>query len=111
MKQSAKFSARMFWAVWVLLFALALPSQAQQAFYIYRNDGTIHTFFTTDIDSMVCSTLDVDSVAHADFVVQEVYTSDSVYRIPMESIDSVAFVTPDTKYCSGVKVLDGKRIG
>lgn len=111
MKQSAKFSARMFWAVWVLLFALALPSQAQQAFYIYRNDGTIHTFFTTDIDSMVCSTLDVDSVAHADFVVQEVYTSDSVYRIPMESIDSVAFVTPDTKYCSGVKVLDGELKG
>lgn len=101
----------MFWAAWVLLFALALPSQAQQAFYIYRNDGTIHTFFTADIDSMACSTLDVDSVVHADFVVQEVYTPDSVYRIPMESIDSVAFVTPDTKYCPGVKVLEGELKG
>lgn len=111
MKQSVKFSAHMFWAAWVLLFALALPSQAQQAFYIYRNDGTIHTFFTTDIDSMACSTLDVDSVVHADFVVQEVYTPDSVYRIPMESIDSVAFVTPDTKYCPGVKVLEGELKG
>lgn len=111
MKQSVKFSAHMFWTAWVLLFALALPSQAQQAFYIYRNDGTIHTFFTTDIDSMACSTLDVDSVVHADFVVQEVYTSDSVYRIPMESIDSVAFVTPETKYCLGVKVLEGELKG
>lgn len=111
MKQSVKFSAHMFWAAWVLLFALALPSQAQQAFYIYRNDGTIHTFFTTDIDSMACSTLDVDSVVHADFVVQEVYTPDSVYRIPMESIDSVAFVTPKTKYCPGVKVLEGELKG
>ena len=111
MKQSVKFSAHMFWAAWVLLFALALPSQAQQAFYIYRNDGTIHTFFTVDIDSMACSTLDVDSVVHADFVVQEVYTPDSVYRIPMESIDSVAFVTPETKYCPGVKVLEGELKG
>lgn len=106
MKGSVKQLMNIFLAVFVL-FICALPSPAQQVFYIYRNDGIIHTFFTANIDSMTCSTMDVDSIEHGEFVVQEVYTSDSVYRIPMETIDSVSFVTPETKYRPGVKVLEG----
>lgn len=79
-----------------LLICFVLPSNAQQAFYIYRNDGTINTFFTTEIDSMTYSRLDLDSVAHEEYVVHEVYTTDRVYRIPIELIDSVGFVTPQT---------------
>lgn len=106
MKGSVKQLMNIFLAVFVL-FIWVLPSPAQQVFYIYRNDGIIHTFFTANIDSMTCSTMDVDSIEHGEFVVQEVYTSDSVYRIPMETIDSVSFVTPETKYRPGVKVLEG----
>ena len=106
MKGSVKQLMNIFLAVFVL-FIWALPSPAQQVFYIYRNDGIIHTFFTANIDSMTCSTMDIDSIEHGEFVVQEVYTSDSVYRIPMETIDSVSFVTPETKYRPGVKVLEG----
>ena len=107
MKGSVKQLMNIFLSV-LVLFIWVLPSSAQQVFYIYRNDGVIHTFFTENIDSMTCSTIDVDSIMHSDFVVQEIYTSDSVYRIPMEIIDSVSFVTPETKYKSGVKVLKGE---
>lgn len=89
------------------LLSYALPLQAQQAFYIYRNDGAINTFITTEIDSMTYSRLDIDSIAHDEYVVHEVYTPDSIYRIPIEVIDSVGFVTPETVYQPGVKVLEG----
>lgn len=89
------------------LLVFALPLKAQQAFYIYRNDGVINTFITTEIDSMTYSCIDVDSVLHDEYVVHEVYTPDSIYRIPIERIDSVGFVTPETVYQPGVTVLEG----
>lgn len=92
----------------MILISYALPSKAQQAFYIYRNDGGINTFITTEIDSITYSRLDLDSVAHDDYVIHEVYTPDSIYRIPIELIDSVGFVTPETVYRPGVRVLEGE---
>lgn len=88
-------------------FSYILPSHAQQAFYVYRNDGVINTFITTEIDSITYSCIDVDSVIHDKYITQEVYTQDSIYRIPLEVIDSVGFVTPETVYQPGVKVLEG----
>ena len=88
-------------------FSYILPSYAQQAFYIYRNDGVINTFITTEIDSMTYSRIDVDSVIHDNYITQEVYTPDSIYRIPLEAIDSIGFVTPKTVYQPGVKVIEG----
>lgn len=95
-------------SLFALLLCYTLPSNAQQAFYIYRNDGGINTFITTEIDSMTYSRLDLDSVAHDNYVVHEVYTPDSIYRIPIELIDSVGFVTPETVYQPGVRVLEGE---
>ena len=51
---------------------------------------------------MRCSHIGLDSVEYKDYVVQEVWTVDSVYRIPLEVIDSVSFVTPPTIYKEGV---------
>lgn len=76
------------------------------AMYIYRNDGVINAFLKADIDSIRHSTLDLDSVLHAENVTQEVWTVDSVYRIPLSVIDSVSFVTPPTVYKEGVKRLE-----
>lgn len=90
----------------VFLIGNVLTSKAQHAFYIYRNDGRINTFFTTDIDSMTYSRIDMDGVEQDDYVIHEVYTPDSIYRIPIELIDSVGFVTPETVYKSGVEILD-----
>lgn len=95
-------------SLFVLLISYALPMKAQKAFYVYRNDGSINTFITTEIDSITYSRIGLDSVAHEDYVVHEVYTPDSIYRIPIELIDSVGFVTPKTVYQPGVKVLEGE---
>ena len=72
------------------------------AMLIYRNDSVVNGFLKADIDSVRHSQLDLDSVMHKDFVVQEVWTADSVYRIPLEVIDSVSFVMPPTIYKQGV---------
>ncbi len=90
-----------------IMVALSFPIKAQYTFYIYRNDGCINVFDTERIDSLIYSRIDTDSVLNERYVTQEVYTPDSIYRIPLELIDSIGFVTPPTVYCSGVKVLEG----
>ena len=92
----------------ILLFAAFLcGAQAQNdALFVYRNDGAIHGFLRADIDSMVCSQIDLDSLMHADYVVQEIWTADSVYRIPLAAIDSISFVTPPTIYKEGVTKIE-----
>ena len=72
--------------------------QAQDALYIYRNDGGFNAFFFSDIDHIEYSKVDTLGVEQADYVVQEVHALDSVFRIPISAIDSVAFVTPETIY-------------
>lgn len=74
-----------------------------EAFYIYRNDGEINGFVRSDVDSIAYSRYDADSIIiHNKIVTQIVYTNDSVFRIPLASIDSVSFVTPKTTYQPGV---------
>ncbi|MBQ6681952.1 MAG: hypothetical protein IJM78_06950 [Prevotella sp.] len=91
----------------LVLTALSAQLYAQTTFYVYRNDGQMHGFFNNEVDSIVYSNLDIDSVEHSVFVVQEVWTTDSVYRIPLAAIDSVGFVTPETTYKPGVIKLEG----
>ncbi len=82
----------------LLSFAATAGLQAQntasEAIYIYRNDGDFNAFFHKDIDSIVCSSIGLDSTVYAYDVVQEFHTPDSVYRIPLSAIDSVAFSAP-----------------
>lgn len=70
----------------------------QDALYIFRNDGGFNAFFFADIDHIEYSKIDTLGVEQADYVVQEVYALDSIFRIPLNAIDSVSFVTPETKY-------------
>jgi len=93
--------------IWVM-FMMAKPATAQDVFYVYRNDHCINTFFTEDIDSIVYSNFDTDSVWHDDVVTQVIYESDTLYRIPLEIIDSVGFRTPQTEYQPGTVVLEGE---
>ena len=71
--------------VWMLV---VVGAAAQGAIRVYCNDVG-YLFAKADIDSIVCSCLDMDSVEHADWQTQVIYTSDSVYRIPLAVIDSV----------------------
>ena len=86
----------------VFVLSALLPVSAQETFYIYRNDGQFNAFFNDEVDSIIYSKIALDSTLCDDYVVQEVYTADSLYRIPLAAIDSVGFVTPETVYKSGV---------
>ena len=79
----------------LLLSAVAMPVDAQQrqdALYIFRNDGQFNAFFYGDISRICYSKIDTLGVEQPDYVVQEVYALDTLYRIPISAIDSVAFV-------------------
>ena len=78
--------------------AAAQQKAAQDALYIFRNDGGFNAFFFRDIDHFEYSKVDTLGVEHDDYVTQEIHALDSVFRIPISAIDSVAFVTPETKY-------------
>ena len=96
-------------AALLTMLGTVLPLSAQQtqdALYIYRNDGKFNGFFYADIDRFEYSKVDTLGVEHDEFVVQEVYALDSVFRIPLNAIDSIAFVTPETQYQPGVTTAE-----
>ncbi len=64
---------------------------AENAIYIYRNDGHFNAFLDSRVDSITYSTTDTSGVVHNSVVTQLIYTTDSIYRIPLSSIDSIAF--------------------
>lgn len=72
--------------------------QKQDALYIFRNDGGFDAFFYADIERIAYSHIDTLGVAHDEIVVQEIYALDTLFRIPLNAIDSVAFVTPENVY-------------
>ena len=75
-----------------------MPANAQQnqyAIYNYRNDGNFNAWLNIDVDSITYSCIDTLGVEHDDVVVQEVWTPDSVYRIPLNAIDSLGFYAPE----------------
>lgn len=84
-----------------LVSAISVLAQ-NDAMFVYRNDGVINAFLKSDVDSLRLSRLDLDSVYHENYVVQEVWTIDSIYRVPLEVVDSVSFVAPPTIYKSDV---------
>lgn len=77
----------------------------QYALYNYRNDGEFNAWLNIDIDSITYSRIDTLGVEHEDVVVQEVWTPDSVYRIPLEAIDSIGFRAPAPVMRDGIFFL------
>lgn len=68
------------------------------AINIYRTDGDVITFLKANIDSIRWSHIGIDSILYKDYVIQEIWTSDSVYRIPLADIDSISlkrYTCPD----------------
>ncbi|MBR0275554.1 MAG: hypothetical protein IJQ76_05035, partial [Prevotella sp.] len=103
----------------MLLVSAMLPATAQSqdadepvqdAIYVYRNDGKFHGFFKSEIVSMEFSKVDTLGQQHLDYVVQEIETLDSLYRIPVSAIDSVSFVTPRTIYADGMKATTTSQL-
>lgn len=91
----------------LLSAVLILPAEAQEkavqdALYIYRNDGGFNALFFDTIDRFEYSKIDTLGVEHDEYVVQEVYALDTLFRIPLSAIDSISFVTPENKVKSDV---------
>lgn len=82
---------------------------ADDAFYIYRNDGQFNAFFCNEVDSLGYSNYDANGILHDEPVMQIIYTPDSIYRIPLEVIDSVGLEKPEIKY--NPKVVKMKEKG
>ena len=95
-------------SLFMLFLSIAgIAQNIGEAFYIYRNDGQFNAFFRDEVDSIAYSYFDADSIFYEEIVMQVVYTADSVYRIPLAAIDSVSFVTPETKYSPDAVQLSG----
>lgn len=95
------------YAALLTLFSAVPPMSAQNnpkqdALYIFRNDGKFNAFYYADIERIAYSDIDTLGIQHDEVVVQEVYALDSIFRIPISAIDSVAFITPSTVYKSDV---------
>ena len=89
--------------VTMLYFAPAFAQESQQfAIYNYRNDGDFNAWLDIDVEKITYSCTDLDGVEHDDIVVQEVWTPDSVYRIPINAIDSIGFRAPKIEYQDNV---------
>ena len=84
-----------------LLFTVGIRAQ-NEAIYIYRNDGQFNAFLKSDVDSIKYSHYGVDNKRYSDWKTQVIYTSDSIYKIPIAAIDSISLVTPEVKYKDNV---------
>lgn len=83
----------------IAVFTLLSSSvYADNAIYIYRNDGNFNAFFDSEIDSLSYSVVDTSGVVHPHHVTQLVHTPDSLYRIPLSAIDSIAFTERPVQY-------------
>lgn len=78
---------------------------AQEAFYIYRNDGDFNGFFYDEVIEMRQSKIGVDSIEYDRWVTQEVVMADTIYRIPLAAIDSIGFQQPEIKLNPKVKFI------
>ena len=97
----------------IVLFLLALSlypiqivaQETSKAMFIHCKDGGLHTVFFSEVDSVVCSHVDIDSISCEDYVTQEIWTPDTVLRIPLNDIQDISFQTPEIEYKNGVIVL------
>ena len=93
----------------ILTFALctlSLCTFSQEAFYIYRNDGDFNGFFYDEVQEMRYSKLALDSTEHEQYVTYEVVLADTIYRIPLATIDSIGFQQPEIKFNPKVKFIE-----
>src|SRR5574344_1940502 len=94
----------------IILAAISMSAGAQtigDAFYVYQNNGNFKAFMRGEVDSITYSSIGIDSVRYNEIVMQIMYAKDSVYKIPLANIDSVAFVTPKTIVNKDVFPLTG----
>ncbi len=80
--------------VLALTIVAALPTMAQQTFYLYRSDGVVNQYIISKVQSIGLSKTDLNGNTGDDYVVQEIQTTDSLSRVLLSNVDSISFVPP-----------------
>lgn len=75
--------------------ASALPTSGQRGFITWQKSGGVNAIQYGDIDSITYSRVGLDGKTYPNVVVQVVWTQDSVYRIPIADVDTIALKAPD----------------
>ena len=97
---------RLFGHLTIVLMFIGSFAQAQDAFYVYRNDGDFNGFFYDEVKSMSYSRYDLDSVEQDEWVMYDIMLEDTIYRIPLAAIDSIGFQQPEIRFNPKVKFID-----
>src|SRR5574344_1690928 len=90
----------------ILFSVFSTPLVAQEAFYIYRNDGDFNGFFYDEVVEMRYSKIGFDSIEHDNYIMVEVELADTTYRIPLAVIDSIGFQQPEIRISPNVKFME-----
>ncbi len=90
----------------ILFSVFSTPLVAQEAFYIYRNDGDFNGFFYDEVVEMRYSKIGFDSIEHDNYIMVEVELADTTYRIPLAAIDSIGFQQPEIRISPNVKFME-----
>lgn len=77
-------------SIFSFLNYLYAQNEAEQLL-VFRNTGEVNLLYSNEIDSIVCSCFDKDSVLYEDYVSQIFYARDTVLFVPIAEIDSVCF--------------------
>jgi hypothetical protein len=80
------------------MLVASAAAQAQDAFYVYQNDGHFDGFFYDEVEKIRYSKLDTLGFEHEVYVSQEIVTADSTYRFMLTAIDSIGFVQPTIEF-------------
>ncbi|MBR6017296.1 MAG: hypothetical protein IK073_01580 [Paludibacteraceae bacterium] len=94
----------------LVLGTLSLGTFAQEAFYIYRNDGDFNGFFYDEVVEMRYSKIALDSTEREQYVTYEVELADTTYRIPLAAIDSIGFQQPEIRFNPKVKLIQNEGL-
>lgn len=97
-------------AIVLTVMPLSLFAQAP-AMYVYRIDGSVNGFLMSQVDSLSYSNIGLDSVEYDVPVVQQIWTKDGLYQVPVAEIDSIGYYTPEPVYKSGLFIIDKNNVG
>lgn len=75
----------------IAVSSIAFMNAASNSTYFYNSNGQLLSFNDIDIDSIMFSNIDLNGVECDGIVTQLIYAGDSIYQIPIEKMDSVAF--------------------
>ena len=96
----------------VVLAVMPISLFAQDpAMYVYRTDGTVNGFLMSQVDSLSYSNIGRDSVEYDIPVVQQIWTKDGLYEVPISEVDSIGYYTPEPVFKSGIFIIDENNVG